>query len=134
MKTKAIFQNTKSESWLRRTPPTGLPWGPAMKTLRLHCRGCAFKPWLGTQDPPCLVAWSKKKTFLKQENQEQGCCCHRELGMWYDKELKKKQKLPQLLLSSHKLNRILRIYTYTTHTVKSLGLSSSFAIPWTVAC
>ena len=49
MKTKAIFHNTQSESWLRRTPPTGLPWGPAMKTLRLHYGGCAFKPWLGIQ-------------------------------------------------------------------------------------
>ena len=35
-----------------------------VKTLRFHCRGCAFDPWSGKGDPAHHVVWQKKIFFL----------------------------------------------------------------------
>ena len=37
------------------------PGRPVVETPCFHCRGHAFDPWLGHQDPACLAAWPGKK-------------------------------------------------------------------------
>ena len=42
-----------------------VPWefsgSPVVRTLRFHCLGPWFNPWLGNQDPAIRVAQPKKK-------------------------------------------------------------------------
>ena len=42
-----------------------LPWHPVVKTLRFHCRGHKFGPWLGYKIPHAVVAWPKKKRKIR---------------------------------------------------------------------
>ena len=42
------------------------PGGPVVKTLRFHCRGRGFDPWLGNQDPTCCMVWQEKEKPTNQ--------------------------------------------------------------------
>ena len=47
------------------------PGGPGAKNPRFHGRVCRFGPWLGNQDPSCLVVWhTHEKEF--QEGKSPG--------------------------------------------------------------
>ena len=37
-----------------------IPGGPVVRTLRFHCRGDGFDPWLGNLRS-CMPVWPKKK-------------------------------------------------------------------------
>ena len=48
------------------------PGGPVVETLRLHCRGHVFDPWLGNLDPACRTVakkrwWSEAIWWLSDE-------------------------------------------------------------------
>ena len=38
-----------------------LSGGPVVRIPHFHCRAHGFNPWLGNQDPACLITRSKKK-------------------------------------------------------------------------
>ena len=40
------------------------PGGPVVKTLRPHCRGHRFNPWLGNEEPACRMAKKEKKNLI----------------------------------------------------------------------
>ena len=44
------------ELMLRSDQRRDFPRSLVVKTLSLPCRGCRFDPWLGNQDPTCLMA------------------------------------------------------------------------------
>ena len=56
------WQSWNPRSFLRKYCRRDFPGGPVVKTLRFHCRGHRFDPWLGNYDPTCHEARSEKKS------------------------------------------------------------------------
>ena len=68
------FQNPNKKIWkahairhlrevINSDQQRDFPGGLVVKTLSLPCRGYRFGPWLGNQDPTCLMAQPKNNNI-----------------------------------------------------------------------
>ena len=75
--------------------PRDFPGGPVAKTMHFQCRGHGFDPWLGSEDPTCLVA---KKFFLNNKGEI--------------KTVLNKRKLNEFIASREALNEMTKFHIF----------------------
>ena len=55
-----LWSNKLGKSSVLKRALGDFPGGPVVRTLPSNIRSCGFDPWLGSEDPTCLVAKKSK--------------------------------------------------------------------------